>query len=64
MDPSDGESKFGKLIDDLNSVLARVFPVAQFHASADLNDPEKSITPKFYIQISSNVQTPINQQGT
>lgn len=64
MDPSDIESPFGKLVEDLNHVLEGVFPGAKFHALADLNDPEKSIVPQFDIMMSSNVQTPIDQQGT
>lgn len=64
LNPSDHQSEFGKLIIELNEVLSSVFPDTQFHATADLSDPEKSIHPMFSIEMSSNIRTDVNYQGS
>jgi predicted ATP-dependent endonuclease of OLD family len=64
LNPNDEESEFGKLINELNTVLSSVFPETKFHASADLSDPEKVIKPSFNVEMSSNIRTGINFQGS
>lgn len=64
LNPSDQQSEFGKLIIELNEVLSSVFPDTQFHATADLSDPEKVIQPMFSIEMSSNIRTDVNYQGS
>jgi len=64
LDPKDGETPLGKLMDQLNGVLGSVFDQAQFHASADLSKPDDSIKPTFTYKMSSNVQTPVPLQGS
>ena len=64
LNPSDDQSEFGKLIIELNEVLSSVFPETQFHATADLSDPEKVIQPLFSIEMSSNIRTDVNYQGS
>lgn len=64
LDPSDSGSEFGKMMAELNKVLSGVFPDSQLHATADLSDPDKALTPTFSIQMSSNIKTPVSHQGT
>lgn len=64
LDPSDEESDFGVMMKELNGVLQSVFPSSEFHASADLSDPDKALVPSFEIKMSSNVSTAISHQGT
>ncbi len=64
LNPTDEKSEFGKLIQELNQVLSSVFPETQFHAKADLSDPEKVIQPSFSIEMSSNIKTEVNYQGS
>lgn len=64
LDPGDSDSEFGKMINELNSVLASVFPDSQLHATASLNDPKTALKPTFNVEMSSNVRTPVNQQGS
>jgi predicted ATP-dependent endonuclease of OLD family len=64
LNPADSASEFGKMIRELNAVLSGIFPDTQIHAIADLSDPNKTLLPSFTIQMSSNIKTTINQQGT
>jgi putative ATP-dependent endonuclease of the OLD family len=64
LNPNDQNSEFGKLIDELNLVLSSVFPETKFHASADLSDPEKVIKPLFNVEMSSNIRTGVDFQGS
>lgn len=64
LDPEDESSEFGKMISELNSILASVFPDTQIHATTDLSDPNKALKPSFKIEMSSNVRTPVNHQGS
>lgn len=64
LDPSDGDSEFGKMMASLNDVLSSVFPDSQIHAIADLSDPNKALKPSFEIEMSSNVRTCVENQGT
>lgn len=64
LDPEDSDSEFGKMINELNSVLASVFPDSQLHATASLNDPKTALKPTFNVEMSSNVRTPVSHQGS
>jgi predicted ATPase len=64
LDPEDSASEFGKMITELNSVLASVFPDSQLHATASLSDPKTALKPTFNVEMSSNVRTPVSHQGS
>ncbi|MDX2262265.1 MAG: ATP-dependent endonuclease [Gemmatimonadales bacterium] len=64
LDPTDSTSEFGKMLLELNGVIASIFPESTIHAKADLSDPNKSLRPSFTIELSSNVRTPVDHQGT
>jgi putative ATP-dependent endonuclease of the OLD family len=64
LDPEDENSEFGNMISELNGILASVFPDTQLHATTDLTDPNKALKPSFKIEMSSNVRTPVNHQGS
>ena len=64
LDPEDSDSEFGKMMSELNDVLSSVFPDSTLHASSDLSDPQKSLKPTFDIQMSSNIKTPVEYQGS
>lgn len=64
LDPEDSGSEFGKMITELNEVLASVFPDSQLHATASLSDPKTALKPTFNVEMSSNVRTPVSHQGS
>lgn len=64
LNPADATSEFGKMMTELNDVLAGVFPETQINVAADLSDPNKAISPTFEVTMSSNVETDIERQGT
>ncbi|WP_080417634.1 ATP-dependent nuclease [Burkholderia ubonensis] len=64
LDPEDSNSEFGKMISDLNSVLASIFPESQLHATANLSDPNTALKPSFNVEMSSNVRTAVAHQGS
>ena len=64
LNPEDEDSEFGKMINDLNTVLASVFPDSKLHATADLSDPDKVLKPTFNIEMSSNIRTSVENQGS
>jgi len=64
LDPSDENTQFGMLMNELNDVLGSVFDQAQFYAKADLSKAENVIKPCFQYSMSSNVRTPISLQGS
>ncbi|MGL4605286.1 MAG: AAA family ATPase [Iodobacter sp.] len=63
LNPEDENSEFGKMIGELNSVLASVFPDSKLHATANLSDPKTALKPTFNVEMSSNVRTEISHQG-
>lgn len=63
LDPSDGESEFGKMMTDLNMVLESVFPDSKLHATTSLSDPT-NLKPTFNVEMSSNIKTSVEYQGT
>lgn len=64
LDPQDADSEFGKMIIELNGVLANVFPDSRLHATASLNDPKTALKPTFNVEMSSNVRTAVSHQGS
>lgn len=64
LDPNDSESEFGRMMAELNRVLTAIFPESRIHTSVDLSDPDRSLTPMFSVEMSSNVRTPVDYQGT
>ena len=64
LDPKDKESEFGKMMIELNSVLSSVFPDSELHATTNLSDPSKVLKPSFDIEMSSNIRTAVENQGT
>lgn len=63
LDPSDDKSEFGKMMTDLNIVLESVFPDTKLHASTSLSDPT-NLRPTFNVEMSSNIKTSVDYQGT
>lgn len=63
LDPADAGSEFGKMMAELNTVLAGVFPESRIYAAADLSSPE-ALVPTFAIEMSSNIRTSVANQGT
>jgi predicted ATPase len=63
MDPADTKSEFGKMLSELNSIIARVFPDSRIHARTDLSNPDKSLKPTFTVELQSNIRTPVDHQG-
>ena len=64
LDPNDCDSEFGKMLIELNSILANVFPDSKLHATTSLSDPKTALKPAFNIEMSSNVRTPVSHQGS
>jgi len=64
LDPSDNKSEFGKMMIELNDVLSSIFPESKLHATTDLSDPTKVLKPSFNVEMSSNIRTPVQNQGT
>nr|WP_315156714.1 AAA family ATPase [uncultured Flavobacterium sp.] len=63
LDPNDSDSEFGKMMTDLNTVLESVFPDSKLHATTNLSDPT-NLKPTFNVEMSSNIKTSIEYQGT
>lgn len=63
LDPADGDSEFGKMMTDLNMVLESVFPDSKLHATTSLSDPT-NLKPTFNVEMSSNIKTSVEYQGT
>lgn len=64
LDPADKDSEFGKMMIELNSVLSSIFPDSKLHTSTDLSDPNKVLKPTFNVEMSSNIKTSVENQGT
>lgn len=63
LNPENAETEFGKMMEELNSVLSGVFPDTKLHAKADLSDP-KVLIPNFSVEMTSNIRTAVSNQGT
>lgn len=64
MDANDESTEFGKMMLELNQTMDSVFSGISMRAQTILTDAESSIKPSFKITMQSNIETPINQQGT
>ncbi|EPR7548103.1 AAA family ATPase [Vibrio fluvialis] len=63
LNPSDTDTDFGKLIQELNGMVHNLFPDSSVHVSAALDKPEKTIKPQFSVELESNVKTEVSYQG-
>jgi putative ATP-dependent endonuclease of the OLD family len=63
LDPKDETSEFGKMMIDLNGVLSSIFPESKLHATTSLSEPS-SLKPTFNVEMSSNIKTTVENQGT
>ncbi|HHE0364390.1 ATP-dependent nuclease [Vibrio alginolyticus] len=63
LNPSDVDTDFGKLIQELNGMVHNLFPDSSVHVSAALDKPEKTIKPQFSVELESNVKTEVSYQG-
>lgn len=63
MDPSDVTTDFGNMMQELNHVVASVFPKSQINVGANLSNADV-LKPTFDISMRSNVETPVTSQGT
>ncbi|WP_413299728.1 AAA family ATPase [Bacillus sp. 1P10SD] len=64
LDPDDGTKEFGRMMNELNTILDGVFPNTKLLAAASLSDANRSIKPVFEVKMSSNVNTRVENQGT
>lgn len=64
LDPTDESTEISKMIFELNTIIAEVFPHTGISAAANLSDADKVIKPAFDIQMNSNVTTSSKLQGT
>ncbi|MGG4409246.1 AAA family ATPase [Niallia taxi] len=64
LDPEDETKEFGRMMNELNTILDGVFPNTRLLAAASLSDANKSIKPIFEVKLSSNVNTRVENQGT
>lgn len=63
MDTTDPNTEFGKLMVELNRVVDGVFHKAAINVETELTKPE-NLKAKFSTSLTSNVKTPIENQGT
>ena len=63
MDPSDVTTDFGRMMQELNHVVASVFPKSQINVGANLSNADV-LKPTFDISMRSNVETAVTSQGT
>ena len=63
MDPTDLETDFGHMMQDLNHVVESVFPKTKINVGANLSNADV-LRPTFDITMQSNVVTPVASQGT
>lgn len=64
LDPTDGTKDFGKMLDEINSIVGNVFPETGLHVKTELDDADKILKPHFNIEMSSNIRTSPDRQGT
>jgi putative ATP-dependent endonuclease of OLD family len=63
MDTSDPKTEFGKLMSELNAVVDSVFHKASINVQTELTKPE-NLKARFSASLTSNVETPVERQGT
>lgn len=64
LDPTDSTTEISKMIAELNDIVAEIFPDSSVAATSNLSDADNVIKPIFNIEMSSNIATPANLQGT
>lgn len=64
LNPEDKSTEISKMIIELNDIVSEVFPNTGITASVNLSDADKVIKPIFNIEMSSNISTTANLQGT
>lgn len=57
-------SDFGTMMSGLNDILKGIFPHTGIHTTAKLSDADKVIKPQFEVNMSSNIRTTVDMQGT
>lgn len=63
MDPHDTTTDFGQMMQELNHVVASVFPKSQIKVGANLSNADV-LKPSFDVSMRSNVETAVDLQGT
>lgn len=64
LNPNDETTEFGSMMVELNNILSGIFPQTGIHTTAKLSDADKVIKPQFEVNMSSNIKTPVDMQGT
>lgn len=64
LDPTNEDLEFGKMMVEINSVVGNVFPETGLHVETKLDDADKILKPIFTIEMSSNIRTSPDRQGT
>ncbi|MHB8128915.1 MAG: ATP-dependent nuclease [Mobilitalea sp.] len=64
LNPNDETTEFGSMMVGLNNILSGIFPQTGIHTTAKLSDADKVIAPQFEVNMSSNIQTSVEMQGT
>lgn len=64
LDPTNEDLEFGKMMLEINSVVGNVFPETGLHVETKLDDADKILKPIFTIEMSSNIRTSPDRQGT
>ena len=64
LDPDDDQKDFGKMMSEINTIVGNVFPETGLHVQTKLDDADSVLKPQFQIEMSSNVKTTPDRQGT
>jgi len=64
LNPDNTASDFGTMMSDINGILKDIFPKTGIHTTAKLCDADKAIKPQFVVNMSSNIQTAVEMQGS
>lgn len=64
LDPSQPGTLVAAMLNELNGVVADVFPAASIRALTNLSNPDTTIKPTFTVQMSSNITSRAALQGT
>ncbi len=64
LDPEDSTKEFGSMLEEINSIVGNVFPETGLHVKTELDDANKILKPHFNIEMSSNIKTSPDRQGT
>ncbi len=64
LDPEDETKEFGNMMNEINSIVGNVFPETGLHVKTELDDADKVLKPHFNIEMSSNIKTTPDRQGT